>query len=51
MRTFERLVSVGIPEELAFETAWWFSHYGNESDLERFICELTNGQRERVNDG
>lgn len=47
----DRLIAAGLPGEAAFETAWWFAHYGNDSDLERYVCELRNGQRERVNDG
>lgn len=51
MINVERLVAAGLPGDIAFEAAWWFAHYGNESDFERYVCELQNGQRERVNDG
>ena len=51
MPDFDRLIAAGLPCEIAFETAWWFDRYGNDSDFERYVCELNNGQRERVNDG
>ena len=46
MLDIDRLIAAGLPSEAAFETAWWFAHY-----LERYVCELRNDQRERVNDG
>lgn len=51
MPDIDRLIAAGLPCEIAFETAWWFDRYGNDSDFERYVCELNNGQRERVNDG
>ena len=51
MLDIDRLIAAGLPSEAAFETAWWFAHYGNDSGLERYVCELRNGQRERGNDG
>lgn len=51
MINIDRLIAAGVPCEMVFETAWWFSHYGNDSDFERYVCEFRSGQRERVNDG
>lgn len=47
----DQLIDAGLPAEVSFEVAWWFAHYGNDSDFDRYVCELKNGQRERVNDG
>lgn len=47
---FQRLIAAGVPENAAWETAFWFEHYGNDNDFDRYICEVENGQRERITD-
>lgn len=51
MYAFNRLIAAGMPAEIAWETAYWFTYYANDSDMERYIKEYQNRQRERVNDG
>lgn len=51
MFEIDRLIAAGLSGEIAYETAWWFAHYGNDSDFERYIREFQYGQREQVNDG
>jgi len=51
MYGLDRLIAAGMSADMAWETAYWFAHYGNDSDFERYILEFQNGQRERVNDG
>lgn len=50
MYTIDRLVSAGVEPERAFDIVYCFLEHGNENGLERYICELERGQRQRPND-
>jgi len=51
MLDIDHLIAAGLPSEPLLRRPGGFAHYGNDNDLERYVCELRNGQRERVNDG
>lgn len=51
MYDIERLISAGMDPETAFDTVFWYKQQGNDSGLERYICEVERGQRHRPNDG
>lgn len=44
-------VNAGMDAETAFDTVFWYKRQGNDSGLERYICEIERGQRQRPNDG
>lgn len=51
MRTIDRLISAGMSANDAYEVVFWFTHHGNDSDMERYVCEFERGQRQRPHDG
>lgn len=51
MYAIDRLVSAGMDAETAFDTVFWYYQQGNESGLERYICEFERGQRLRAGNG
>lgn len=51
MQPIDRLISAGMDAETAFDTVFWYKQQGNDSGLERYICEYERGQRQRPNDG
>ena len=51
MYDIDRLINAGLDAETAFDTVFWYKRQGNDSGLERYICEIERGQRQRPNDG
>lgn len=51
MYDIDRLINAGMDAETAFDTVFWYKRQGNDSGLERYICEIERGQRQRPNDG
>ena len=51
MYDIDRLINAGMDAETAFDTVFWYKRQGNDSRLERYICEIERGQRQRPNDG
>lgn len=50
MHTTDRLVSAGMDPGKAFDIAYCFWEQRNEKGLERYVCKLERGQRQRPND-
>ena len=51
MYDIDRLINAGMDVETAFDIVFWYKRQGNDSGLERYICEIERGQRQRPNDG
>lgn len=51
MHDIDRLIAAGMDAETAFDTVFWYKRRGNDSGLERYICEIERGQRRGPNDG
>lgn len=51
MYTIDRLVAAGVDPEKAFDIAYCFLEQRNEKGLERYVCEMERGQRQRPQDG
>lgn len=51
MYTIDRLVCAGVEPEKAFDIVYCFLQQDNAKGLERYICELERGQRQRPQDG
>lgn len=51
MYAIDRLINAGMKAEDAFDAVFWFVYHGNDSDMERYICEFERGQRQRPNNG
>lgn len=47
MCEIDRLISAGMSADEAYEIVFWMTHYGNDSDMERYILEFERGQRQR----
>lgn len=47
MYTIDRLVAAGVDPERAFDIVYCFLEQDNASELERYICEIERGQRQR----
>lgn len=50
MYTIDRLVAAGVDAERAFDIVYCFLEQGNEKGLERYVCEMERGQRQRPKD-
>lgn len=50
MYAIDRLVFAGVEPGKAFDIVHCFLEQGNEKGLERYICEIERGQRQRPND-
>lgn len=51
MYTIDRLIAAGVDPERAFDIVYCFLEQDNVSELERYICEMERGQRQRPQDG
>lgn len=51
MYTVDRLVAAGVNAERAFDIVYCFLQQDNAKGLERYICEVERGQRQRPSDG
>lgn len=51
MYTIDRLVSAGADAERAFDIVYCFLQQNNAKGLERYVCEMERGQRQRPQDG
>ena len=51
MCAIDRLVDAGVDPERAFDIVYCLLEHGNEKGLERHVCEMERGQRQRPQDG
>lgn len=51
MYTIDRLIASGVDPERAFDIVYCFLQQDNAKGLERYVCEMERGQRQRPCDG
>lgn len=51
MYAIDRLVDAGVDPERSFDIVYCFLRQDSANGLERYVCEMERGQRQRPQDG